>query len=159
MGNLRAKFFRDGDFDRVEISIVGNPDTVIAKVEPKHVTQFPVEWAAYREGNKEIDYGGTDLTEVPGVDAKFATALRLNGVHNAEMLAGISDAAAKGLGMGGITVRDAAKLLLKMKRLEAMNAPADADLDDDEILQSGVGEVPRRRGRPPKVTQIESAPE
>ena len=59
--------------------------------------------------------------------------------------------------MGGITVRDAAKLLLKMKRLEAMNAPVDDD--GDEILQSGVGEVPRRRGRPPKVTQVESSPE
>ncbi len=148
MANVRAKFFRDGDLDRVELTIVGDPNTVIHKVMPEHITKFPHEWAAYREGNPEIDYGGTPLQEVPGVDHKFATALRLNAVHNAEQLSGLSDAAAKSLGMAGLTVRDAAKLLIKTKRLEAMEAAMQAKIDEDDVAE--IGAEPKRRGRPPK---------
>jgi hypothetical protein len=138
MGNVRAKFFRDGQSDRVEISIVGDPNTLVTKVQPKHLAQFPVEWAHYRSGEKEIDYGGTELTEVPGITASVATALKLQGIHNAEMLASISDAAAHGMGMGGLTMRNTAQLLLR-----AAPAPAAADKP-----------APARRGRPPKVVDL-----
>jgi hypothetical protein len=50
--------------------------------------------------------------------------------------------------MAGLTVRDAAKLLIKTKRLEAMEAAMQAKIDEDDIAE--IGAEPKRRGRPPK---------
>lgn len=144
MGNVRAKFFKDGEVDRVEISIIGDPNTIIKKVEPDHLKRFPKEWEAYRAGEREIDYGGTPLTDVPGVDAGKATAYKLKGVHNAEMLAELSDAAAKNMGLGGLSDRKAAQLLIKANAHDAAQAVAAA-------------EPKRGPGRPPKAAKAEEA--
>ena len=144
MANVRATFFRDGEFDKVELKIVGDPNTFITKVRPQDIDQFPREWAAYKANQKAVDYGGTDLTEIPGMTPQMATAFKLQGIHNVEMFAALSDAAATGLGMGGITIRNTAQLLLKAKGI-AVN-----EKTFESKSEAVVNEAVKRRGRPPK---------
>ena len=59
---------------------------------------------------------------MPGIDKGLAMALRLKGVRTAEELAGLDEAAAKGLGMGIYTFGKAARNLLAAKKLEALEA-------------------------------------
>ena len=73
---------------------------------------------------------------VPGIDKGLAMSLRLRGVRTAEELAGLDEAAAKGLGMGIYTFGKAARNLLAAKKLEAL-----------EALQA---EAPRRRRAEPE---------
>lgn len=150
MSNLRASFFRDGEFDRVEIKIVGDPNTYISKVSPDHISQFPREWESYKANRPDIDYGGTDLTEIPGMTPQMATAYKLKGIHNVEMFADLSDAAALGLGMGGITLRNTAQLVLKAKGIER---------DEKTFVsksEAAVSEAIKKRGRPPKAKPEET---
>jgi len=145
MGNVRAKFFKsETGQDLVEIKIIGDPCDIILKVAPHHIEQFPREWEAFQQGEQNVDYGGTPLTDVPGIDANVAIAYKLKGVHNAEMLANLSDAAALGLGMGGLTARNVARLLVE------------ANKHNPEALRAAqaVPEAPKRKGRPPKVADL-----
>lgn len=138
-GKLRATFFKDDALgrDMVEIKMIGDPNTFIRKVTPEDVLKFPREWEAYQAGAKEVDVGGTPITEVPGVDRNLALALKLKGVRNAEELAALDEAAAKGLGMGIYTMSRTARLLIAAKRQEAMDALVET-------------QVKRGPGRPPK---------
>lgn len=137
LGKVRGKFFRDDvlNVDMIEIAIIGDPNTLIRKVTPQDVHRWPREWEAYQSGKTEIDVGGTPIIEVPGVDRNMALALKLKGVRNAEELAALDEAAAKALGMGVLTLVKTAKLLIRAKEQEA--------------LQAVVADAPRR-GRPPK---------
>jgi len=151
---LRASFYKDpdGKRDLVEINIVGDPNTVIQKVTPDHISQFPREWEAYQarlDRNDEPEVYGTSLLEVPGIDRVAAAKLRMFEVRSAEELAGLDEAAAKRLGLGGLTFWKAAKNLIKLKQLEKMQAVLDAHDKPDEPVTPPVP----RRGRPPK--QIE----
>ena len=141
---LRGKFFRDEDTgrDMIEISWIGEGTTLIRKVTPEDVKMFPREWEHHERGTGELEIKGTPLVEVPGIDKALAMGLRLKGVRTAEELAGLDEAAAKGLGMGIYTFSKAAKNLLAAKRLEAM-----------EALQA---DAPRR-GRPPKSDEHQAA--
>lgn len=136
-GKLRGKFFKDDmtGRDMIEIRAIGDPNSFISKVEPEHVVKFAREWEAYNQGKTEVDVGGTPIIEVPGVDRNLALALKLKGVRNAEELAALDESAAKNLGMGILTASKAAKNLVRMKELEAMQA----------LMAEGP-----RRGRPPK---------
>lgn len=133
-GKVRPTFVREGDRDYVELKIIGDPNTVIEKVTPAHVQRWPREWEAYQQGKTEVEIKGTPLTDVPGIDRGQAMAYKLNNVRTAEELADLDDAACRGLGMGAMTHRKAAQMLLKLNALQA------AQVDDE----------PKRRGRPPK---------
>jgi len=135
VSKIRAKFFKDGKRDMVEVTIVGDPNTLIEKVTPARVAEFPREWESYQGGLAVVDVGGTDLTEVPGITRDMATAMRLKGVRNVEELAALDDAATKSLGMQGLAFRRTAQLLLKEKEHDALKALT--------------AEVKRGPGRPP----------
>lgn len=151
MGNVRAKFFKDGDFDRVEISIVGDPNTFIKKVEPSDIKQFPLEWESYRAGEREVEYGGTPLTDVPGVDPGKSVAYKLKGVHNAEMLAELTDAGCRNMGLGALSDRRGAQLLLKANEHDRLKAAA-------PVVVAMPADQRRGPGRPPKAKTDETAP-
>jgi hypothetical protein len=133
---VRAKFFQgEAGRDYVEITILGDPNTVIRKVSHADTVRFQRDWEAYKANSGELPVEGTPLIEVPGIDKNAEVGLRLKGVRTAEELAGLDEAAAKSLGMGGITFWNGAKNLIKLRQLEAM--------------QALVADAPRR-GRPPK---------
>ena len=136
----RAKFFKDEVTGRpmVHIHAVGDPCDIIQKVEPRHIQRWPAEWKAFEEGQSEPEIIGTPLMEGPGVDKDKAMQLKLKGVRTAEELAALDDAACNAVGMGTLTFRKIARLLIQTRKLEAE------------------AEAPRR-GRPPKV-ETESAP-
>lgn len=140
---VRAHFFKDDrNRDMVELKIVGDPNTLIRKVIPTDLQEWPGEWAAYQGGQDSIDVGGTPLTEVPGITRDLATAYRLKGVRNAEELAALDDAAVKSLGMQGLAFRRTAQLLIKEKEADALKA---------------LTEVKRGPGRPPKAPDAGAA--
>ena len=86
---------------------------------------------------------------MPGVDRNAAATLKMHGVRTAEELAALDEAQAKALGLGGLTFWKAAKNLIKLRRLEKMEAIMAAHDKKDEP------ETPPapRRGRPPKNTE------
>jgi hypothetical protein len=143
MSKLRAKFFRDEGRDYCEVTIIGDPNTLIQKVGEWHVKTFPREYEAFQRDAGEVQVQGTPLTEVPGIDRNVALSLKLKGIRVAEELAALDDSAAQGLGMGMLTFIKSAKLLLKAKEAEAQLAVlAAADV------------VRRGPGRPPKVDNV-----
>jgi hypothetical protein len=129
----RAKFFKDEVTGRpmVHIHAIGDPCDIIQKVEPRHIQRWPAEWKAFEDGQSEPEIVGTPLMEVPGIDKDKAMQLKLKGVRTAEELAALDDAACNAVGMGTLTFRKIARLLIQTKKLEAE------------------AEMPRR-GRPPK---------
>lgn len=147
LGKVRAKFFKDDETgrDMVEIKIIGDPNSVIRKVEPEDVSKWPGEWVSYEQGKGEIEVKGTSLTEIPGVDRNAAQRLKLHGVRTVEELAALDEAAAKSIGLGGLTWWKSANLLLKAKRAEALEA-----LTADAEVRRGPGR-PRKEPEPPQV--------
>jgi hypothetical protein len=148
---LRAEFFKDvdGQRDMVELKIVGDPNTVIKKVTPELAGQFPREWEAYQKrigDHQEEVVEGTSLLEVPGVDRNAAATLKMHKVRTAEELAALDEAQAKALGLGGLTFWKAAKNLIKLRRLEKMEAVLAAHDKPEEAEPTPTP----RRGRPPK---------
>lgn len=144
---LRVTFFKhaDGQRDMAEIKIVGDPNSVIKKVTPEVASQFPREWESYMQRQDSVVVEGTPLIEVPGIDRNAAANLKMQGVRVAEELAALDEAQAKALGLGGITFWKAAKNLIKLKQLEAMQSVMEA-----HQAKVAADDEPKRRGRPPK---------
>lgn len=142
---IRAEFFKDvdGQRDMVELKIVGDPNTLIKKVTPEIAGRFPREWESYQAKNEVIHVDGTSLLEVPGVDRNAAATLRMHGVRTAEELAALDEAQARALGLGGLTFWKAAKNLIKLQRLEKMEA----------LLEAAPEPEKRKPGRPPKTEE------
>lgn len=148
---LRATFFKDADGqrDKVEIKVVGDPNTIIQKVTPEIVAQFPHEWEQYQarqERDPEPETYGTSLLEVPGIDRNAAATLKMHGVRNVEELAGLDEAKARSLGMSGLTFWKSANNLLKLRHLEKLQAVMDAHEAKAEPEK-------RKPGRPPKTEE------
>ena len=141
---LRARFFGDEGVDFVEISIIGDPNTVIRKVTPEDTRQFERDWENFVSNRVEVDIVGTPLTVIPGLDRNAALGMKLKGVRTLEELAGLDEAAAKSLGMGGLTFWHSARQLVELMELRA--------------LKGTMSEPPRRGpGRPPK-SVVEATP-
>ena len=113
MANQNAEFTKIDDVVYVEIRTIGDPCTWVGKATPELIASYPVEYAAFQAGHKEVDYGGTPLTEIPGFSAQMALAYKLKGIHNCEMLAEASDAAISAIGLGAIEARKMANLVIK----------------------------------------------
>jgi hypothetical protein len=148
LGKVRATFFRcdETSRDMVELKIVGDPNSLIRKVQPKDINAYPHEWAAYEAGKGTIEVHGTPLTEIPGVERDAAQRLKLHGVRTVEELASLDEAAAKSIGLGGLTWWKSAKLLLQAKRAEALDA-----LTADVETKRGPGR-PRKEPELPAIT-------
>jgi hypothetical protein len=145
---LRATFYKDADGQRdlVEIRIVGDTNSLIQKVKPEHVDQFPNEWAAYQarqEREPEPETSGTSLLEVPGIDRVAAAKLKMFQVRNAEELAALDEGQARALGMSGLTFWKSAKQLIKLKQLEKLQA----------VMETAPEPEKRKPGRPPKTEE------
>jgi hypothetical protein len=151
---LRAEFFKDvdGHRDMVELRIVGDPNTTIQKVTPELAGKFPREWESYQKkyAAESETYHGTSILEVPGVDRNAAASLKMHGIRNAEELAALDEAQARALGMGGLTFWKAAKNLIKLQRLEKMEALLNAPAP---VVEAAPEPEKRKPGRPPKTEE------
>lgn len=121
MSNLRAKFWNERNSDWVEISIIGDPSTVVRKVQPQDIENFPQEYEAFKKKKPEPEAKGTPLTDVKGIGETLAKKLRANGIRTAEELAETPDGALpKAVGMGAYEIRKEAQRLLSGRREEAI---------------------------------------
>ena len=118
MSNLRANFWHENNSDWVEISIVGDPSTVVRKVQEKDIENFPKEYEAFKsKGKKPVKIEGTDLEEVEGIGPALKKKLLANGIRTAEELAETPDGALpRAIGMGAFTIRKAAQELVHGRR-------------------------------------------
>jgi hypothetical protein len=115
----RARFFKDGEADKVEISAIGSKDTFIKKVGPDEMAKFKPEWDAYCDGKPMTRRPGTALTDIAGVDQVKADSYIARNIHNAEELAVLTDGQCQAVGHGTLTDRKHAQEMLierKMKR-------------------------------------------
>lgn len=121
--NLRVKFNRMGKSDYIEISIIGDPNVFKGKVTPGDVMRFPKEWEAYQKGRAdEEEIAGTPITDVPGISNELAAKYKLSGVRTAEELANLNDMACSRIGLGTLTLRKAAKNLIRANQADALEA-------------------------------------
>ena len=115
-GNVRAKFYEEpranGFAILVEISVVGDPSTCVAKVREEHKQRFPKEWAAFSGGKVDAPVEGTPLTDVKGSGPQLAAKLIANDIHTAEQFAAVQDGGRDAIGMGAYAHRQAAQELL-----------------------------------------------
>lgn len=109
----RARFYKDNGRDMIEISFVGEKNTLVKRVTPEHMAKFKSEWDAYCDGKPVEQRKGTPLTQL--VDEGRAAAYIAANIHTLEELAALNDIQCQGVGHGTITDRgNAAKLLAQI---------------------------------------------
>jgi nucleotidyltransferase/DNA polymerase involved in DNA repair len=122
MSNLRARFWNERNSDWIEISIVGDTNTVVRKVQDKDIENFPKEYEAFKGKKKPAKVEGTPLTDVKGIGESLSKKLIANGIRTAEELAETPDGALpKAVGMGAFEIRKEAQRMLEGVREEAIN--------------------------------------
>lgn len=136
-----AKFYREGERDFVEISFTGVKDTVIQKVVPAHMAQFPEAWASYCDGTPMKQRMGTPLTDIEGVDTSRAELYISRNVHNAEELAALHDGQCQALGHGTLTLRKAARELIELRKLKEQERSRDLITK----VSASIGAVPAEK--------------
>jgi hypothetical protein len=171
-----ARFFRDGNKNKIEISFVGSKDTLNQTVTPAHMAQFKAEWDAFCDGREPEQRPGTPLTELPSITEGRAKEYIHRNVHNLEELAALDDGQCQMLGHGTLTDRKGARALVAnrvMKKRDDLErelqkktaaigpvpAEAYAGASDVEALKADMAELkamlaaalaPKKGGRPKK---------
>jgi hypothetical protein len=115
-----ARFFKEENRDFVEISFVGEKDTVIRKVQPEHMAKFRDAWNAFCDGQPVKQRQGTSLIDIPGLSDQLAQKYISANVHTAEEIAALSDMQCQTLGHGTLTFRTTARNMLDMRRQQKM---------------------------------------
>ena len=116
----KARFFTRDGRNFVEISFVGSKDSVVKKVNPKHMAQFREEWNAFCDGLpvSTKHRPGTPLTDLPAIKELRVDHYINQNIHNLEELASLSDAQCQSLGHGTLTDREATRKLLEQRAFE-----------------------------------------
>ena len=126
MSNVRAMFYNENKVDYVEISIIGDPSTVVRKVTEQDKQRFKSDWDGYKKA-EEVVVEGMPLTDVKGIGKQLAKKLESNGIRTAEELAETPDGALPlAVGMGGMTIRKEAQSMLSSKKQKALDRIIDS---------------------------------
>ena len=123
MSNVRAMFYNENKVDYVEISIIGDPSTVVRKVTEQDKQRFKSDWDGYKK-SEDVIVEGIPLTDVKGIGKQLAKKLESNGIRTAEELA--DGALPLAVGMGGMTIRKEAQSMLSSKKQEALDRIIDS---------------------------------
>ena len=114
----RARFYKDENGrELVEISFVGQKDTVVQYVTPQHMASYKTEWDRYCDREPMQLRAGTPLREL--FDERTEQKYVLHNVHNLEELAALSDSQCQGVGHGTMTDRETARQKLLHDQFEA----------------------------------------
>ena len=126
MSNVRAMFYNENKVDYVEISIIGDPSTVVRKVTEQDKQRFKSDWDEYKK-SEDVIVEGIPLTDVKGIGKQLAKKLESNGIRTAEELAETPDGALPlAVGMGGMTIRKEAQSMLSSKKQKALDRIIDS---------------------------------
>lgn len=159
------------DVDMVHIEIPGDKNSVIDTfARQHHVDRFPIQWARYKNAHGELQETGTPLSAWQLITAAQAEELKAQKFRTVESIAGASDAQLQSIGMvagmaplsfraraqawlaaakdSAIVQTQAADLLKKDQQIaELVAAQQKMQEQLDKVI---AGDVPKRRGRPPK---------
>jgi hypothetical protein len=124
--HIKAKFFKEGNTDCVEVAIIGDPNIYHGRATPQDVARFPKEWEAYQAGLDLPTPEGTPLTDIPGFTQELERMYKMYGIHVVEQLATASDIAIQKLGIGSVTFRKHAQNLLSARMWEKAQAAQEA---------------------------------
>lgn len=113
-----ARFFRDGNKDKIEISFVGSKDTLVQVVKPDHMATYRSEWDAFCDGRPLEIRVGTPLTDLPAISEGRAQDYIHRNVHNLEELAALNDGQCQAMGHGTLTDRKGARELVTMRQMQ-----------------------------------------
>ena len=133
-------------------------------VTESHKHRFPREWMAWQiaEGliGGDEDIPGWKLSEWNELSEDMVRELLYLRFQTVEQLAGASDKQIQGVGMGGVQLREKARVALRnkmgaetkaaMDARDAENAELRARLQRMEEMVAGLAEQKRGPGRPPK---------
>lgn len=114
-----ARFFRDGEKNKVEISFVGSKDTTVQVVTPQHMAQFREEWAAYCDGRPPEKRAGIPLTDLKSINEARAEYYLSRNIHNLEELAALNDGQCQAVGHGTLTDRKGARELVMSRQAQS----------------------------------------
>jgi hypothetical protein len=145
-----ARFFRDGNKDKVEIKFVGSKDTINQTVTPEHMAKFKAEWDAFCDGAPLKQRPGTPLTDLASISQPRAEEYIHRNVHTLEELAALNDGQCQMLGHGTLTDRKGARALVESRQLQ-MRDKLQRDLMDK---QSTVGAVVAEA--PPEIEELKA---
>tara|TARA_R100000329_G_C7544646_1_gene192329 strand:+ start:147 stop:539 length:393 start_codon:yes stop_codon:yes gene_type:complete len=115
-GNLRINIFKDKNIDMVEMKLIGDPNTVIYKMQDKKEQikkDFPEEYNAYYN-NKKIQ-NGTPLKKLKSLNKNKIKFFEIEGITTIEQLSDLSDGACHGLGKDVLDCRKQAKNYLAIE--------------------------------------------
>ena len=116
-----ARFFRDGNKNKVEIKFVGSKDTINQIVTPEHMATYKSEWDAFCDGRPPELRPGTPLTDLPTISAERAEDYKHRNVHNLEELAALNDGQCQAMGHGTLTDRKGARELVAARQMQLRN--------------------------------------
>jgi hypothetical protein len=140
----RGRFYKDENGrELIEISFVGQKDTVVQFVTPEHMARYKREWDAYCDKQPLQLREGTPLSEL--FDEKSEAKYIAANIHNLEELAALDDSQCQGVGRGTLTDRQSArdKLvhvqfeadLARRKRIDELTPVATASTANEEISE------------------------
>ena len=149
-----------------------NTSIIEVEVRESHKRRFPKQWLYFQMNEGLIDDGsqvmGWKLEEWEELkdQPELLRDLKYKRFHTVEQLAGASDGQVQGMGIGGMGLREKARAALRSKVSADVNekiAEKDAKIAEMEermarleamlIAKPQPVEAPKRRGRPPKVTE------
>ncbi len=104
----RGRFFKDENGrECIEISFVGQKDTIIHFTTPAHMARYKREWDAYCDKEPLALRAGTPLSAL--FDEKTEGSYVAANIHTLEELAALDDLQCQGVGRGTLTNRQAAR--------------------------------------------------
>lgn len=132
--NLLVEFYRNPANGKayIKINFPGDKTTEIRRpVGEEDKVRFPIHWAAYENGQKQIQPGHTPLEDWPALSEAQRSEFKLMNVHSVEQMASIGDATK--LGFGGQSWVEKAKAFVASKvpaneKLAQENAAMKAEL-------------------------------
>lgn len=144
------------DIEYVEIIISGDKNNrPHYKVMDSHKNRWPEQYSKFKNGLEQVP-DGTILSEWPRMTSSRVQELKASGIFTVEQLSELPDSAIMSLGMGGRElVKEAKDFLSKTNSLEELKKQNEELLERINQLEK-MASQPKKRGRKPKLTTLES---
>ena len=130
----------------VRIMVPGDKTSIFeTAVQEAHKQRFPRQWMAWQiaEGliGGEEDIPGWKIAEWDEIDAEMARDLLYQRFQTVEQLAGASDRQVQGMGIGGVSLRERARVALRNRMGAETKAALDKEREEKEELKARLSKL------------------
>ena len=148
------------DLPHIRKLVPGDSNNVIERVAKDHdIQMFPRQWEAFQR-QQVTGRSGTPIEQWPQITRAQCKEAKYFEVHTVEQMAELSDTNCQRMGMGFMELRNKAKAYLQAAAGTAAQTAQAAEnrrlQDEIEALRAQMAELPKQRGRPPKVETAEA---